>query len=65
MKCKLFVVGTSLLFSVHALAGGPVGIGALKIGISKAQVEALPQTGDVYLETPMMNRPGFAGGSIP
>ncbi|CAN7283353.1 hypothetical protein LJR168_001390 [Pseudoxanthomonas sp. LjRoot168] len=52
MGVRHWLVAAALLVSSPAWAKGPTGIGSLQLGLTPAQVEALPKDG-VYLATPL------------
>ncbi|WP_184629641.1 hypothetical protein [Xanthomonas arboricola] len=54
----------ALCASAPVCAQGPTGIGALQIGLTKAQVLALPSEG-VHLAAPMLDRPDDAFSNTP
>ncbi|MCC8620112.1 hypothetical protein LN528_21505, partial [Xanthomonas vesicatoria] len=49
-------ITAALCASASVCAQGPTGIGALQIGLTKAQVLALPSEGG-HLAAPMLDRP--------
>lgn len=52
MGVRHWLVAAALLVSSNAWAKGPTGIGSLQLGLTPAQVEALPKDG-VYLASPL------------
>ncbi len=56
MKRIVAFVALTIAVAFPALASGPTGIGALKIGMSKEAVEALQRSDGVYLSGPLTPR---------
>jgi hypothetical protein len=63
MKRLIALASCTLAFSFQAIAQGPTGLGALKLGMSKEAVESLQPSEGVYLNSPMT--PYQYGNSAP
>lgn len=53
MNLRTLIAVVLSIASATAVASGPIGVGPLQIGLTQAQVEALPATGGIHLAEPL------------